>query len=332
MGRFLPTGQARMAWEHSRRRSGWSQGHRLRIPASIRTRRGGKRRGTPGHLDGTVAGMTDIASLTREEAAERAALLNVERYDVHVDLRGLYEGDLWAATSTISFTCREPGREHVRRLRRRRRLGDPQRRGAGPVDRRARPPPAARPARRQRAGGVAHPDRHRTRAPRSCKTVDPHRQAGLRLVDASSPTMARYAFACFDQPDLKAPHGFVVDAHETLDGDQQLRARPGRGPRRRRAAAGAGRSATRRRSRRTSRSSTPARSTSCGRSAAATTSACSAGSRSSSSSSATPRSCSTSPTAGWRSSASASASRSRRSATTRCSCPTWAGRWRTGAR
>jgi len=36
--------------------------------------------------------MTDIASLTREEAAERAALINVDRYDVNVDLRGLYEG------------------------------------------------------------------------------------------------------------------------------------------------------------------------------------------------------------------------------------------------
>jgi aminopeptidase N len=29
------------------------------------------------------------------------------------------------------------------------------------------------------------------------------------------PDRARYAFACFDQPDLKAPHGFVVDAHES---------------------------------------------------------------------------------------------------------------------
>lgn len=45
--------------------------------------------------------MTDIASLTREEAAERAALVNVQRYDVHLDLRGLLDGDVWAATSTV---------------------------------------------------------------------------------------------------------------------------------------------------------------------------------------------------------------------------------------
>src|SRR3978361_865377 len=53
--------------------------------------------------------MTDIVSLTRDEAGERAALIAVERYDVYVDLRGLYEGHLWAATSTVSFSCREPG-------------------------------------------------------------------------------------------------------------------------------------------------------------------------------------------------------------------------------
>ena len=53
--------------------------------------------------------MTDIASLTREEAAQRGGLISVQRYDVHVDLRGLFEGDLWAATSTVSFTCHEPG-------------------------------------------------------------------------------------------------------------------------------------------------------------------------------------------------------------------------------
>ena len=53
--------------------------------------------------------MSDVASLTREEARERAELISVERYDVAVDLRALFEGEVWAATSTISFTCRTPG-------------------------------------------------------------------------------------------------------------------------------------------------------------------------------------------------------------------------------
>src|SRR3954452_15162598 len=53
--------------------------------------------------------MTDIASLTRDEAAQRAALIDVQRYDVHIDLRGLAEGEVWAATSTVAFTCLTPG-------------------------------------------------------------------------------------------------------------------------------------------------------------------------------------------------------------------------------
>ena len=45
--------------------------------------------------------VSGIASLTRDEAAARSALIDVERYDGHVDLRGLHEGGLWAATSTL---------------------------------------------------------------------------------------------------------------------------------------------------------------------------------------------------------------------------------------
>ncbi|MCW2851804.1 MAG: pepN [Nocardioides sp.] len=43
------------------------------------------------------------------EAAERAALIAVERYDVEVDLRGLLEGQVLESTSTVTFTCRQPG-------------------------------------------------------------------------------------------------------------------------------------------------------------------------------------------------------------------------------
>jgi aminopeptidase N len=51
----------------------------------------------------------DVRSLTREEAAERAGLLRVQRYDIEVDLRGLLEGDEWASTSTITFSSSRPG-------------------------------------------------------------------------------------------------------------------------------------------------------------------------------------------------------------------------------
>jgi aminopeptidase N len=50
-------------------------------------------------------------SLTMHEAAERAALIAVERYDGEVDLRGLLEGQVLESTSTVTFGCRQAGEE-----------------------------------------------------------------------------------------------------------------------------------------------------------------------------------------------------------------------------
>jgi len=47
--------------------------------------------------------MTDALSLTQEEARQRAALLDVRRHDLDVDLTGLEAGDTLRATSTIEF-------------------------------------------------------------------------------------------------------------------------------------------------------------------------------------------------------------------------------------
>jgi aminopeptidase N len=49
------------------------------------------------------------ASLTQQEAAARAALLEVDRYDIALDLTGLLEGDTVRSVATISFRCAEPG-------------------------------------------------------------------------------------------------------------------------------------------------------------------------------------------------------------------------------
>ncbi len=48
-------------------------------------------------------------SLTELEARDRAALLDVDRYDLGVDLRELADGERWLATSSVTFTCRRPG-------------------------------------------------------------------------------------------------------------------------------------------------------------------------------------------------------------------------------
>ena len=64
-----------------------------------------------------------VRSLTQVEAERRAALLAVERYDIAVDLTDLPTGPEVRCVSTVTFTCREPGRRDVRGLRRRRRGG-----------------------------------------------------------------------------------------------------------------------------------------------------------------------------------------------------------------
>ena len=157
--------------------------------------------------------MTDIASLTREEAAERAALINVDRYDVNVDLRGLYEGELWAATSTISFICREPGASTFVDC-----VGDV---SSVTLNGEALDPATAERGRITlpdlRADNVlvvSHTQTDTHSGTAILKTVDPLDKL-VYVWSSFEPDRARYAFACFDQPDLKAPHCFVVDAHET---------------------------------------------------------------------------------------------------------------------
>jgi aminopeptidase N len=51
-----------------------------------------------------------VENLSRDEARERSQLLNVASYDVHLDLSDAgIEPTLFRSTSTIAFTCREPG-------------------------------------------------------------------------------------------------------------------------------------------------------------------------------------------------------------------------------
>ena len=50
-----------------------------------------------------------LSSLTKSEAAIRSDLLEVQRYDIAVDMTGLLEGELFTSVSTITFTCSDPG-------------------------------------------------------------------------------------------------------------------------------------------------------------------------------------------------------------------------------
>jgi aminopeptidase N len=160
-----------------------------------------------------VGSMSDVASLTRKEARERAELISVERYDVAVDLRALFEGEVWSSTSTVSFSCRAPGAGtfvdcvgKVSSVTLNGRALDPATAERGRI-----------PLHELAADNVlvVSSAQHDTRSGDSIlRTVDPNDKL-VYVWSSFEPDMARFAWACFDQPDLKAPHGFVVDAHES---------------------------------------------------------------------------------------------------------------------
>ncbi len=149
-------------------------------------------------------------SLTVQEAQERARILEVERYDIDVDLRGMLEGPDWVATSTITFRCHEQGATtfvdcdaEVQRVTLNGLDLDLETVSEGRIP-------------------LPHLTQHNVLVVSSVQR-DTGRGAGiLRTVDASDklvyvwssfePDSARRAWACFDQPDLKAAHRFTVSA------------------------------------------------------------------------------------------------------------------------
>src|SRR5262245_51999954 len=152
--------------------------------------------------------MDQLPSLTRVEAEERAALLEVNGYEIDVDLMDMLDGSDFRAVSTVRFACRVPG-------------------AATFVD-------AALTVVSATLNGEAIPDDQITAGRIQLtglaadnllivESVQPETAAGEwvhRAVDPSDkevyvwtsfePDDARRAWACFDQPDLKAPHSFTV--------------------------------------------------------------------------------------------------------------------------
>jgi aminopeptidase N len=152
-------------------------------------------------------------SLTSAEAEERFALLDVERYDVAVDLRGLFEGEVLEATSTATFRCHQPGASTFVDC-----TGEITHATLNGVDldpatATGGRPAAARPAGRQRPRGELPAERHEQR-PRDPAHVDASDKL-VYLWTTFEPDHARRAFANFDQPDLKAVHAFTISAPDT---------------------------------------------------------------------------------------------------------------------
>ena len=269
--------------------------------------------------------MDTLPSLTRVEAEERSRLLEVKRYDIHVDLMDMLEGTDFRAVSTVRFSCREPGAstfvdaalDVVSATLNGVPIGDDQ----------------------ISAGRIQLDDLadDNVLIVESVQSRDlcwhtgapvggPVGQRGLRL-DHVRARRSQVRLGLLRPARPQGPARLHGGRTRSLDGREQQR-RPGRYAARRRRR-GSGSSPTRPPCRRTSRSSTPGRSTRSAPSAAATTWGCCAGGRSRRSSNGTPRSSSKSRPRVWRSTATASACRSPSASTTRSSCPTWAVPWRT---
>ena len=149
----------------------------------------------------------DIPSLTRDEAAARARDVSVERYDIEVDLTGLLDGAELRATSTTTFRA-TPGGETFADCAAEVR--------SATLNGRPVPESDLGPG-RIRLTGLAE---HNVLVVASTQT-EVRSQAGVqRCVDpldgevyvwtTFEPDDARRCWACFDQPDLKAVHGFTV--------------------------------------------------------------------------------------------------------------------------
>ncbi|MEW1772952.1 aminopeptidase N [Streptomyces sp. NPDC086777] len=149
-----------------------------------------------------------IRSLTRTEAEHRAALVTVERYDIDIDLTALPDGPEIRCVSTVTFSCSEPGAEtfvdcaaEVRAATLNGSPLTPSGDGRIPL-----PGLAAHNVLRVESvqadtatGAGVH------------KATDPA-DGEVYVWTSFEPDEARFVWACFDQPDLKAPHAFTVTA------------------------------------------------------------------------------------------------------------------------
>jgi aminopeptidase N len=151
-----------------------------------------------------------VRSLRQEEAVERASLLSVTSYDIAVDLTDLLEGPAFRAVSTVRFTATEGASTFVDCCAE---VESATLNGAplpGPEEGRI----ALAGLAEQNELVVATVQTDTTHGRGVHRAVDPA-DKNVYVWTSFEPDEARYAWACFDQPDLKAPHAFTVTAPES---------------------------------------------------------------------------------------------------------------------
>ncbi len=149
--------------------------------------------------------------LTQVEAEERAALLEVRRYDIAVDLTDLLTGTDIRCVSTITFTSRDPGTptfvDCAATVVSARLNGDDL-----PPPEQGRIALTGLAAENTLVVETVQPDTADGEGVH--RSVDPADKE-VYVWTSFEPDEARHVWACFDQPDLKAPHAFTVTAPET---------------------------------------------------------------------------------------------------------------------
>jgi len=150
------------------------------------------------------------ASLTREEAETRSSQIEVTRYDIETDFRGLLEGDTLVSTSTVTFACHSPGSstfvDVVGEVREATLNGAPLDLSTHTDGRLPLPDLAA-----DNVLVVTSAQSDTGSSNGIQRTVDPTDKE-VYVWTSLEADEARRVWACFDQPDLKAPHKFTVHA------------------------------------------------------------------------------------------------------------------------
>ena len=148
-----------------------------------------------------------VRSLRQEEAVERASVLSVTSYDIAIDLTGLVDGPAFRAVSTVRFTATAGASTFVDCCAE-----------VESATLNGEWLPAATEGRIALAGlaeenelVVATVQSDTTHGRGVHRAVDPG-DGNVYMWTTFEPDEARYAWACFDQPDLKAPHAFTVTA------------------------------------------------------------------------------------------------------------------------